>query len=69
MATMKDLVEQLTAETGVSERECRIVATSTLDKVRALIEENDLSAVPKLGSFHKRPAEGAENRYVFKMKG
>ena len=59
---------KLVAETGMRERECRIIATSTLDKVRSLIQADDLTAVPKLGSFHKRPGEGAENRYVFKLK-
>ena len=68
MATMKEIIDQLVAETGLGERECRIVATSTLDKVRSLIEAEDLASVPKLGAFHKRPAEGAENRYVFKLK-
>lgn len=68
MATMKEIIDIVSTETGANRKDTQEIITATLKELRRQLETDEKVSVPTLGAFHKRPAPDDNNRYVFKLR-
>ena len=68
MSNMKEMVNKVAKNTGLSRQDALSSMTETIKVIRSMIESEEKVSVPSLGIFVKRPSDKDENRFIFRLK-